>query len=159
MRGIPLIFQNPPCASPPRRAATTLPRRGHMDQPVRDDPEVITRREIEDAAAALFCRFGDPGSEASRRGRLKGFLDASRALSHALDAFTAAAAGPFRGQYSTTHLDAEVDAMTDALVVWSQYAAGAARLYHDCRHEAPARAERSIADVASGTSTGTSHAP
>lgn len=130
-----------------------------MDESVRDDPEVITRREIEDAAAALFCRFGDPGSEASRRGRLKGFLDASRALSRALDAFAAAAAGPFRGQFSTTQLDAEVGVMTDALVVWSQYVAGAARLYHECHHDAPARAGQGIGDVPSPISTGPSHAP
>ena len=115
-----------------------------MDDVVRDDPEVITRREIEDAAAALFCRFGDYTAEASRRGRLKGLLDASRALSHALDAFVAAAGAPFRGEYSITHLDAEVGAMTDALVVWSQYAAAAARLYHECRGETRAPVERGL---------------
>ena len=129
-----------------------------MDDSVRDDPEVITRREIEDAAAALFCRFGDHAAEASRRGRLKGLLDASRALSHALDAFVVAAGGPFRGQYSTTHLDAEVCAMTDALVVWSQYTAGAARLYHECRHDAPPRLAPGIENVGA-TSIDASHAP
>jgi hypothetical protein len=128
-----------------------------MDDSVRDDPEVITRREIEDAAAALFCRFGDHAAEASRRGRLKGLLDASRALSHALDAFVAAAGGPFRGQYSVTHLDAEVGAMADALVVWSQYAAGAARLYHECHDDSRTRAHHELgADVP--PSTGQPHA-
>ena len=129
-----------------------------MDDSVRDDPDVITRREIEDAAAALFCRFGDHAAEASRRGRLKGLLDASRALSRALDAFVAASAAPFRGHYSTTQIDAEVGALADALVVWSQYAAGAARLYHECHQESPTRRERGTESVAPTTSTGVSHA-
>ena len=129
-----------------------------MDDSVRDDPDVMTRREIEHAAAALFCRFGDPAAEASRRGRLRGLLDASRTLSRALDAFVVASAAPFRGQYSTTQIDVEVGAMADALVVWSQYVTGAARLYHECRPEGAVRAGRVGADAAGATSPESPHA-
>jgi hypothetical protein len=110
-------------------------------------PDLPAQTDIEAAAAALFCRFGDPTSEAHRRGRLKVMLDSSRALAKALEGFTSNAAGHFRGIHCTPDMKADVQRLSHALAEWTSYVNATADMYRECS-ATPVLRVRSVPDDA-----------
>jgi hypothetical protein len=99
-----------------------------MTDTTRLDPTVVEPLDLEAAAAALCCRFGEPSAEAYRLTTLHDLLSTSRALARALDSFTALAAEHYRGVHNTSDMRADAHRLAHALADWSDsvFAAGGA---------------------------------
>lgn len=99
-----------------------------MTQSPQHTPALLEPVDLEAAAAALCCRFGEASAEAYRLSTLRDVLGSSRALSQALDEFTKLASVHYRGVHSTANMHANVEQLSRALMEWSEsvFAAGAA---------------------------------
>lgn len=99
-----------------------------MTDTSRPEPTLIQPLDLEAAAAALCCRFGEASAEAYRRMTLQEMLSTSRALARALDEFTKLAAAHYRGVHCTGDMRSDVERLTHSLAEWSDavFAAGTA---------------------------------
>jgi hypothetical protein len=83
-------------------------------------PSVIEPHDLEAAAAALCCRFGEPDAEALRLSALHALLDTSRALARALDDFTKVAGVHYHGVHCSADMRSDTQHLTSALSAWSE---------------------------------------
>ncbi|MEO8562240.1 MAG: hypothetical protein ABI601_09210 [bacterium] len=99
-----------------------------MRDATRPAPTIIESFDLEAAAAALCCRFGEASAEAYRLSTLHDVLNTSRGLARALDSFTALAAEHYRGIHCTADMRGDAQRLAHALTVWSDsvFAAGSA---------------------------------
>jgi hypothetical protein len=91
-----------------------------MAREPRSEPSVIEPIDLQAAAAALCCRFGEPAAEARRLITLHELLGTSRALSRALDEFAVAASVHYRGVHCTADMRSDAERLTRALAAWSE---------------------------------------
>jgi hypothetical protein len=99
-----------------------------MTDAARPGPTIVELLDVEAAAAALCCRFGEPMAEAYRLSVLHDFLASSRTLARTLDSFTALAAEHYRGIHCTADMRGDAQRLARALESWSQsvFVAGSA---------------------------------
>lgn len=94
--------------------------------------DAVTPDVMRTAAALLSCRFGRANDEAERRGRVRALLRSSRSLAQALELFVTRALPMTRGDQSTVDLNAEADAIAQALTDWSVALTTSADTYRAC---------------------------
>jgi hypothetical protein len=102
-----------------------------MTGSVSPEPTVIEPLDLEAAAAALCCRFGEASAEAYRLSTLHDVLSSSRALARALDSFTAVAAEHYRGIHCTADMRADAQRVAHALALWSDSVLSAGTAYRE----------------------------
>jgi hypothetical protein len=90
---------------------------------------LIEPLDVQAAAAALCCRFGEPSAEARRLITLHELLGTSRALSRALEEFATAASAHYRGVHCTSDMRSDADRLTRALAAWSESVSTAGLTY------------------------------
>jgi hypothetical protein len=92
----------------------------------RDEPAIVNPLDLEAAAAALCCRFGEASAEAYRRSTLHDLLGTSRTLARTLEEFTAVASAHYRGVHCTADMRGDAQRLAHALAAWSDsvFAAG-----------------------------------
>lgn len=95
----------------------------------RSEPTIIEPLDLQAAAAALCCRFGDPSAEAQRLTTLHEVLSTSRALSQALDDFAKAAATHYRGIHCTSDMRGDAGRLIRSLTAWSESVTAAGSTY------------------------------
>ena len=99
-----------------------------MTDAIRPEPTIIEPLDLEAAASALCCRFGEASAEAYRLATLHDMLTSSRALTRALESFTSLAAEHYRGIHCTADMRGDAQRLSRALAAWSDtvFAAGTA---------------------------------
>ena len=92
----------------------------------RVEPAIVDPLDLEAAAAALCCRFGEPSAEAYRLSSLHDLLNTSRALARTLEEFTSVASTHYRGVHCTADMRGDAQRLAHALAAWSEsvFAAG-----------------------------------
>jgi hypothetical protein len=100
-----------------------------MTSESRSEPTLIEPLDLQAAAAALCCRFGEPTAEAQRLTTLHDLLDTSRALARALDEFTKVAGAHYRGVHCTSDMRGDAGHLTNALSAWSDSVLAAGATY------------------------------
>jgi len=93
----------------------------------REEPAIVNPLDLEAAAAALCCRFGEASAEAYRLSSLHDLLSTSRALARTLEEFTTVASAHYRGVHCTADMRGDAQRLAHALAAWSEsiFAAGA----------------------------------
>jgi hypothetical protein len=109
-----------------------------MIEQLRDTPDLAHSLDIAAAAHAFLCRSGHAETEVRRRLLLRDTLRSSRALAHALEEFVKRAGAHYHGVHCTSHLDADVEALTRTLAAWSESMRETAMVYHECHRTATA---------------------
>jgi hypothetical protein len=121
-----------------------------MTDTSRPEPTLIQPLDLEAAAAALCCRFGEASAEAYRRATLHEMLSTSRALARALDEFTKLAAAHYRGVHCTGDMRSDVERLNHSLAEWSDAVLAAGTAYREWQEggEPVGQSIASHADVA-----------
>jgi hypothetical protein len=106
-----------------------------MDELTHSGATLLDPAELEAAAAAFCCRFGDPSAEVNRLLTLRELLDASRALTRSIESFTKAATTRFHGVHCTADMHADASSLSRALTQWSGAVMAAANARRDWQEQ------------------------
>ena len=98
------------------------------------DPVLVDPLDVEAAAAALCCRFGEPTAEACRLATLHDVLNTSRALARELEAFAKMASPHLRGIHCTSDLQTDAQRLFQLLSAWSDAMLSAGHTYREWRN-------------------------
>jgi len=105
-----------------------------MDSPPSSDPVLVDLLDVEGAAAALCCRFGEPTAEACRLATLHDVLTTSKALARELEAFAKMASPHLRGIHCTADMQSDAQRLFQHLSAWSDAVLAAGHTYRDWRN-------------------------
>jgi hypothetical protein len=98
------------------------------------DHVLVDSLDVEGAAAALCCRFGEPTAEACRLATLHDVLNSSRALARELEAFAKMASPHLRGIHCTSDMQNDAQRLFHLLSAWSDAVLAAGHTYREWRN-------------------------